>query len=361
MSALVTFIAGLPRRILIIKPSSLGDVTHTLPFLKLLRRRWPKAHISWLVSPACAGLLEGRSDLDDLILFDRKRLGKAWWNPAAAIDLFRFRREMRRRQFDLVIDLQGLLRSGWMAWETGAPVRIGFSNARELSWLFYTVCVPIDTMEQHAIDRYLRMAAALGCETEPVRFDLAASAADHAYIDRLVDARRFAVLLPAATWPTKRWPIENYAQLVRPLRQQFGLETVVAGGPDAIDLAASVHGAINVAGKTTLGQLVALLEKAELVIANDSGPMHMAAALGRPLVAIFGPTNAIRTGPYRRPESVVRTGTDCSPCYRKRCRSCKCVRDISVEAVLAAAQRQLDEPARGHLSAPIPRSIAAHE
>ncbi len=260
MMPLVTFIAGLPRRILIIKPSSLGDVTHALPILKLVRRKWPHAQISWLVSPACAGLLDGRDDLDEIIIFDRRRFGTAWRNPAAGLDLLRFRRDLRTRGFDLVIDLQGLLRSGWIAWETAAPVRIGFANAREFAWLFYTHRVSIDTMEQHAIDRYLKIAEAIGCATSPVDFDLRAAAADRAYIDSLIPlGRRFAVLLPATNWPSKRWPIERFADLVDPLKQRFGLQSIVAGGADAIELAAQIPNVLNLAGKTTIPQLLALL------------------------------------------------------------------------------------------------------
>ena len=114
-----------PQRILIIKPSSLGDVTHALPVLHLLRKRWPNAKISWLVAPYCSGLLEGHPDLDEVILFDRRRFGTAWKNPSAGLDLIRFKRDLRHRNFDWVIDLQGLFRSGWLAWFTRAPAVLG--------------------------------------------------------------------------------------------------------------------------------------------------------------------------------------------------------------------------------------------
>src|SRR5688572_20778817 len=127
-----------PRRILIIKPSALGDVVHTLPVLNLLRRRWPGAHIAWVVGGAFASLLDGHPQLDELIRFERKRFARGWRDPGAAAGLFRFARDLRRGEFDLVLDLQGLLRSGWMTMRTRAPVRVGFSNARELAHLFYT-------------------------------------------------------------------------------------------------------------------------------------------------------------------------------------------------------------------------------
>jgi lipopolysaccharide heptosyltransferase I len=327
---------------LIIKPSSLGDVTHALPILRLLRRRYPNAKISWLVAPYCSGLLEGHPDLDEVILFDRRRFGTAWKNPSAGLDLIRFKRDLRRRRFDWVIDLQGLFRSGWLAWLTRAPVRIGFANAREFSWLFYTHRIPINTLEQHAVDRYLRIAQAAGCADEPIEFPFAVSDSDRSSVAQMTGHDPYAVLLPGANWPTKRWPVENYQALVDPIRQRFNLRSIVAGGPDTIELANSIPSALNLAGKTTLPQLVALLERATLVIANDSGPMHIAAALNKPLVTIFGPTNPIRTGPYSRPDSVVRVDIPCSPCYSRKCSHTSCLRWLGIEPVLATAAEQLN-------------------
>jgi lipopolysaccharide heptosyltransferase I len=331
-----------PQRILIIKPSAIGDVVHALPFLNLVRKRWPKAHIAWLVTPACAGLLVGHPQLDEVIHFERRRLAHSWWNPAATVDLFRLTRTLRGRKFDLVVDLQGLFRSGWLARTTRAPVRVGFSNARELGWLGYTARVSIDNPEQHAIDRYLRIAEEIGCEAGPAEFHFATSDADRAAVSgMLADQRAYAVLLPGANWDTKRWPIRNFAALVGPLRDQFRLTTVVAGGSDVIPIAGQIRGAVNLAGKTSLREVTALLERAELVIANDSGPMHIAAALDRPLVTLFGPTNAVRTGPYGRSDSVLRIDIPCSPCYARKCSHQSCLQWLTVDHVLALAAAQL--------------------
>lgn len=329
-----------PERILLIKPSAIGDVVHALPVLNLLRTRWPAAKISWLVTPTCAGLLEGHPQLDEVILFERKQFGHAWRSPAAAKALWQFSRDLRDRHFDLVIDLQGLLRSGWLAWETRAATRIGFGNARELGWIFYTHRVPIETTEQHAVDRYLAVAAALGCKSELVEFHFATTDEDRAAVDAMLPAgRRFAVLLPGTNWATKRWPVEHFAACVEPLKSRFGLETVIAGGPGDSSLAAKIAG-LNLCGKTTLRQLVALLERAELVIANDSGPMHIAAALGKPLVTPFGPTNPVRTGPYRRMDTVLRVDIPCSPCYSRRCSHQSCLQWLQPESVLQHAFKQ---------------------
>ncbi|HYE18523.1 MAG TPA: glycosyltransferase family 9 protein [Tepidisphaeraceae bacterium] len=360
-----------PKKILIIKPSAIGDVVHTLPILNLVRTRWPDAHIAWLVTPGCAGMIDGHPQLDEIILFDRKRLAGWWRSPKTFAALSRFKRELRAKQFDLVLDLQGLFRSGWLARKTRAPVRVGFRNAREFAWAFYTHRVPIDTMEQHAVDRYLKLARYIGCEGETkfvfphtdtdratVRTMLAdAVNADSSFSrwacparpeappsDRPSDspvALPYAILAPTTNWETKRWPSERFAALVPLLRDRFGLASVLIGGPDVAGLSAQIPGAINLGGKTSLRELCALIEGAQLVIANDSGPMHIAAAMNRPLVTVFGPTNPVRTGPYQRPGSVVRLALPCSPCYSRTCSHQSCLKWLPEESVAAVAAKEM--------------------
>jgi len=336
-----------PGRILIVKPSSLGDVVHALPLVPLLRRRWPQARISWLVAPAYADLLRGVPGIDELIIFDRRRLGKAWRSLGALAGLLSLHADLRRRRFDLVIDLQGLFRSGWLTYKTRAPVRVGFRNAREMAWLFYTHRVELRCVDLHAVDRYLALAGAIGCETLPVHFDFSVRVEERQRVRSMLEAAGlpagapYAVLLPGAAWESKRWPAERFATLARALREQLGLEVVAAGGDDARQPARQIGCGADLTGKTSLRELTALLEMASLVVANDSGPMHIAAALGTPLVAIFGPTSPVRTGPYGRPECVVRAEVPCAPCYRRRCRPLRCIEAVTVEMVLKAARRQL--------------------
>jgi heptosyltransferase I len=337
-----------PRRILLIKPSAIGDVVHTLPIWNLLRKHWPAAEISWLVTPGCAGLLDGLPGLN-VIRFERGRLANAWRSASAAKELLGLGKWLRDLRFDLVIDLQGLFRSGWMTWQTHAPVRVGFANARELAWTFYTHRVPIESTEQHATERYLKVLAALGVPTGPIEYPFAHDERDRAHVETLLPAgTKYAVLLPGTNWPTKRWPVEKFARLVAPLRQRFGLEVVVAGGPDVAELADQIPDAINLAGQTNLPQLVALLDRADVVIANDSGPMHIAAALGRPLVAIYGPTSPVRTGPYYRMETVVRLDIPCSPCYSRQCSHQSCLQWLGIEPVLELAEQQMNGAGPAH-------------
>ncbi|HTL31173.1 MAG TPA: lipopolysaccharide heptosyltransferase I [Tepidisphaeraceae bacterium] len=329
-------------RILIVKPSALGDIVHTLPVLSLLRRRWPGAHISWLINPGFAGLIDQHPQINEVILFERRRFAQSWRNASAARGLFQFTRSLREGKFDLVMDLQGLFRSGWFTARTRAPVRVGFANARELAHLFYTHRVQVGSPEQHAVERYLKMAEFIGAGREPVEFHFATSDADRASIAaKLGDIERYAVLMPGTNWQTKRWPIEHFAAIVEPLKKKFGLDSIVAGGPDAAELAARMPGTRNLVGQTNLRELTALFERAALVIANDSGPMHIAAALGRPLVTPYGPTNPVRTGPFGRMDTVIRLDLPCSPCYSRTCSHQSCLKWLTIEPVIELAQEQM--------------------
>jgi lipopolysaccharide heptosyltransferase I len=333
-----------PRRILIIKPSAIGDVVHALPILNLLRRRWPDSKISWLVTPGCAGLLQGHPQLDEVIAFDRKLFGSTWKSFGAARKLTAFSLSLRGRKFDLVVDLQGLFRSGLLAIQTGAPCRVGSTTAREFGWMFSTHLAPSRWENHHAVERYLDVAEFLGLGRSPVEFIFPTDDTDRNFVRNLLpDEEPFAVLLPATHWQTKRWPIEHFAALVEPLRKRFGLKTVVTGGPADVSLASAIPGALNLAGKTNLRQLVALLERASLVIANDTGGMHIAAALNRPLVTMFGPTSPTQTGPYNRLDTVVQLDIPCSPCFSRTCSHQSCMRQLMVEPVLQLAATQLNE------------------
>jgi heptosyltransferase-1 len=298
------------------------------------------------VNPAFAGLLEGHPQLSEVIRFERHHFGTGWWNPFALVGLLQFVRSLRQKQFDLVIDLQGLFRSGWLTRATGAPMRVGFADAREGAWIFYTHRVSVHTRDQHALGRYLNITEALGCGREPVVFEFPPMEALAEPIEGT-----YAVLLPGTNWETKRWPIESFAQLVRPLRERFGLQTVVAGAKDAVELAARVRELsgdetmIDLAGKTSLRQLVSLLAGAAVVVANDSGPMHIASALGRPMAAMFGPTNPVRTGPFERMDTVIKLDIVCSPCYSRKCSHQSCLRWLEARSVVEMIEGQLAKSA----------------
>ncbi len=345
-----------PRRVLIIKPSSLGDVVHALPVLDALRRAWPQAKISWLIAAPFAPLLEGHPQLDELIVFDRRRYGRMLRSLAAMRDFCRFVLHLRRRKFDLVIDLQGLFRSGFLAWTSGAAQRIGFAAARELAWIFYTQRVRCADERGHAVARNLAVAD-LACEggaagsanasVEAPRVQLPIRPADSASARRKLDAAAgrtldaYVAVLPGARWESKLWSAAQWCELIDALDADGGPPVVLLGAPDDAPLADAIAAAcrtapVNLVGRTTLPELVALLAAAQHVYCLDSGPMHIAAALGTPLTAIFGPTDPRRTGPWSDRARVVALPLPCAPCLRRRCPlgHHDCMRTLPAEQVL---------------------------
>ncbi|HEV7403885.1 MAG TPA: glycosyltransferase family 9 protein, partial [Chthoniobacteraceae bacterium] len=334
-------------RILLIKPTALGDVVHTVPTLVELRRRYPAAQIDWLVTPENAELVQHHPALSGVVLFDRRAFRKglrAWTELPALLQT------LRKARYDLAIDLHGQLRSAAFALATGAPVRIGFdrpgrrretpsehtpsrrvptrgwAGAREGAWLAYTHRIPIPTLEVHAVDRYLWLGELLGFTPGPAEQTLHLAPEAIARAGQLLhkcglgDAP-FALLSPSTMWETKHWRAEGFAEVAQALIAEE-LEVVLVGGPGDRELSRRIQAACpqarDLTGQTSLGELAALVRRARLCVSNDSGVAHLAVAAGVPLAAIYGPTNPVTVGPYRRPESVVRLDLPCSPCnFRK--------------------------------------------
>jgi lipopolysaccharide heptosyltransferase I len=321
------------KNILIVKPSSLGDVVHTLPLLKDLRMGFPDAHIAWLIKRQYAGILEGNPYLNEIIPWE--------WDGFGLI------KKLKESRFDLVIDVQGLFRSGFATFLSGAHERIGFKNARELSPLFYTKRVPVPTMDIHAVDRYRLITDYLGIKQYPPDFTIIIDEQEKGYVERLLfesgvkDGDILVMVNPSGRWQSKRWGTEKFASLCDVLSSEYGVKTVIIGGPEDISVAYEVKtlmktAPIITAGSTTIKGLVALLSKAKVLVTNDSGPMHIAAALNVPVVAIFGPTDPGRTGPYGKGHIVVRKEMPCSPCFKKYCRDLLCMESVSVKEVKSA-------------------------
>ena len=336
------------RRILFIKPSSLGDIVHALPTLAALRQHCPQAHITWLVKRPWVELLERVEGLD-----------RVWAvNPGIAGWLSEVPR-LRAERFDLAVDLQGLLRSACMARLAGCSVRVGFANGREGSTLFYTQRVAVPTPEMHAVDRYLLVADALGAArpaTPQFRFRI--PPADREQVSAVLSRAGVRAGLPwiamnvSARWPTKRWPVESFAAVADRLHQEGAGPVVLIGGPDdradaqTVKALVKTSSVIDVTGLTALGLLPALLQSAAVLLTNDSGPMHVAAAMGTPVVALFGPTSTIRTGPYGNNHRVLTHPLPCSPCFSRRCRN-----PIERECLTGIAPAQVIEAIRAQLAA----------
>ena len=314
-------------RILIVKPSSLGDVVHALPTVNRIRRHWPDAHIAWLINDSLASLLTNCPLINEVIPFPRR-------DYCALPALFR---RLRAGRFDIVVDLQGLLRSGLFTAATGAPHRIGLSDASEGSRMFYNEVMPVPRI--HAVDRYLRAAECLRCPEVPIEFPLG--------LEGRAPSRPWIAINPSARWETKLWGDERYAELIRRLPRERVVLTGSASERDRIEKilggTRSVASDVprNLAGKTSLPELAELYAHCAVVVSNDSGPMHIAAAVGTPVIAIFGPTDPTLTGPYGKQHVVLRAGVDCSPCLKGRCRRqppMECMAKVTVEQVLAAMQ-----------------------
>lgn len=343
-------------RILLIKPSSLGDIVHALPVLHALRVRYPQARIDWLVAKPLAPLIAGHPEITELILFDRRRFGAIGRNAKATAEFFHFLRDLRRRRYELVVDLQGLFRSGFLCRVTGAGVRLGFRGAREGASMFYTHRIPIDDPDRHAVDRNLRVAAALGIDDVAVEFRLPESPAIRADVEAqlagsgLTPGQTLIAVFPAARWETKVWASARFAAVIDELHEQSGARCALLGSQDEAARCREIADAcrrapINLAGRTDPAGLVALIRRADLVLCHDSAAAHLAVALERPLVCLVGPTNPRRTGPYGRMDAVVSLDLECAPCYFRRLAQCpndhRCMRDLDVAAVVAAARQAL--------------------
>jgi heptosyltransferase I len=332
------------RHILLIKPSSLGDIMHAMPTCAAICRAYPKARLTWLVKRQWAGLVERIDGVDRVWPVEPTFTG--WLSEVPSL---------RKERFDLVVDLQGLFRSAAIGWLSGSHLLVGFANGREGSPWLYSRRVPVPHMEMHAVDRYLLVAEAVGAEksSEPeFRFHIPQT--DYDEIDRLLSRSgakpgiSWVAMNVSARWPTKRWPAASFAEVADRLQQEgCGAVVMIGGLEERADIAAVIRmmktPAINLAGKTKVGLLPALLSRASLMITNDSGPMHVAAAVGIPVVALFGPTSAARTGPYGIGHDVLTGTVPCSPCFSRTCRnpvSLECLRTVLPEQVLAAVRTQ---------------------
>ncbi len=325
------------RRIALIKPSALGDIIHSLPVLTALRNRFPRGHITWIVNRGYEPLLRGHPDLDAILPFDRSSFRTGWLQ--AALGYSRFLSRLRQQAFDLVIDLQGLFRSGLMTAVSGAPRRVGLSSAREGATWFYTDVVAVaDFNALHAVDRYWLVAEALGVGHLPKQFHVPIPEVERRWAKETLGAwpRPWLMLGPGSRWMTKRWPPDHFAALAHRAQARFGGTVVFVGGRDEILLARQVATGLSGpwrdhTGRTTLPQLAALLAYADVMLANDTGPLHLAAALGRPVVAPYTCTKVLLNGPYGAEAGAVQTQVWCRGSYLKRCQRLECMAELTPE------------------------------
>jgi heptosyltransferase-1 len=322
-------------RILIVLLGAIGDVTRALPLLERVRRGYPRARIVWAVEPAAAALLLHHAALNDVLIFERSR-----GVPAFA----RFLRQVRAQRAELTLDLQRHLKSGIVSWASGAPLRLGFHrrNSREGNWLFNTHHVDAMPHFSSKLAQFLAFAEWLGIEPAPVTFGLQLTAEEEPRVDALLASvpTPFVAAFVGSSCESRLWFVDRTAAVVDALADR-GIGVVLVGGSADVEFATAVARTArapvtNLAGRTTLRDLIGIFTRARAAFGPDSGPMHIAAAVGTPVVSLWGATSAARSAPWGSESRVLVGAASCSPCYRKRCPIGRlCMTHISVEAVLA--------------------------
>ena len=335
-----------PSRVCIIKPSSLGDVIHALPILAALRERWPAAHLAWVVNRPFQGVLQGHPDLDELIVYNRAGKGLDPLGITGSVGLLR---RLNRAGFDLTIDLQGLLRSALMTAATRAKVRVGVADAREGARWFYTDLIDAPRLGLHAVERVQRVAAALHVDASKPRFNLPIREADRRWAKEIlagVPSPRI-VLNVGARWETKRWPPHHFAAIGRRASQELGAGLIAvgsAGDRSLVDQLVRAMGPVPVldlCGRTSLLELAALAVESDLVISNDTGPLHLAAAAGARVVGIYTCTSPKLTGPFGPRVATVQSCVWCAPSFIKKCYRLDCMSELTPNRVWPIVLSQL--------------------
>jgi lipopolysaccharide heptosyltransferase II len=332
------------RRICIIKPSAFGDVVQSMPILNVLRARFPDSQISWVINRELSDLLTGHPADPKLIPFDRRGGVSDWW---------RLLKEIRQSRFDLVFDLQGLLRTGVMCAASGAPLRVGLQTARESSGLACHLLLPNTTTQIPAHRRAWAIADALGMGNFRQQADLSVSDVDLAWSNQLKAKAGGPLLVihPGARWQTKQWPIRSFSSVAVRALQNLGMSAIVVGSRSEASAAEELVQLVknerpsseirSLAGQTSMKQLAALMRSADLVLSNDSGPMHLAAAMGTPVVGIFTCTSPERSGPPGNSHRLVSANVSCAASYCKQCPKkgsghLACFRELTPEQVWTA-------------------------
>jgi lipopolysaccharide heptosyltransferase II len=337
-------------KILIILHGSIGDVTRAIPLATLVRRGYPRARIAWAIEPAALPLVEHHAAVDEVIVFDRDRSPSSFWP---------FLDRVRSGRFDLALDLQRHLKSGIVSRWSGARARVGFhrQDAKEFNWLFNNYTIPPASNGTSKLDHYLKFAEFLGIEPCPVEWNFRLRPDEEAAVEKM--AREvggpFAVYTVGGRWESKRWFPDEAARSATEVKRRYGLEVVLLGGKEDRAFAEEMGrqrpaGFVDWTGRTTLREAIGILSRAEVCVGPDSGLMHISAAVGTPVVSLWGPTDPLRTGPFGYQGFTVQGRAACAPCYLKRCPIGRvCMRSIQSEEVLAkvAAALALKGKSRG--------------
>lgn len=344
------------KKILIVLLGSIGDVVRGLSLAMRLKRSVPTCHVTWAVEPKSADVLVGHPAVDQVIRFERQEGFSAYR---------RFLSVLRAEHFDVVLDLQRHFKSGFTSFATRAPVRIGFhpKNAKELNWIFQNDWIEFvpDTVQK--LDHYQRFGDRLGLPAvSPLEFGLEGDnsvwrGAETIFAEQctkqglrdLPGPEKRVALIVGSSWQSKLWPAERYIELVQLLWKELGMMTIVVGGPSDKRIAAQIKKNVSdipvcdLTGATSLRELAVVFQRVQIAIGSDSGPMHIAAAVGCPVISIWGATSPMRSGAYGSDDLVLQSSIGCSPCYFRKCPGLDtlCMSDIPSVAVLSKLKRHL--------------------
>jgi lipopolysaccharide heptosyltransferase II len=315
--------------ILIVKLGALGDVINTLPLVRRIKIHF-KANITWIVAPLSHPLVSNHPCVDHTVVFDKKK-----W----ASSILDVKAQLQSKYFDLSLDLQRTFKSASFCMLSKAKRRIGFDRKRckDMSWIFPFERIPKSNPNAHMLMQYLEFADYLNVPTHDIKWEISASTKHPSALPQ-----DYIVLNIGATKPVNRWTIDGFAALAGEIDQKFNLAAALTGGREDQDMAdrivdAAGHSVINLVGKTSIDELKNVLQCSRAVVTCDTGPMHLAVALGKEVIALFGPSDANRTGPFRG--TVIQKAQNCSPCNKKKCKDPVCMEMISHEDVMRELER----------------------
>ncbi|MDR3256834.1 MAG: lipopolysaccharide heptosyltransferase II [Endomicrobium sp.] len=333
-------------KILIVQPSRIGDIVFSLPVLAAIKKRYPKVKISWIVDERCAEILEGNLCLENIFVWDRKQISFKYYKN--------LRKRLREKKFDLSIDLHGLAKSAMLVKLANARFKIASSSTngmKEFSWL---VSKEIKSPRRyHCVERHFEVAKYLGCNDD-INYPIAISEENFKsvqikLVNENINIKNMIGIHPGSGWVSRRWDSYKFACLARKLKTELSTDIVLVGGKEGGTSEKGLNEEIianagvkiaNMSGKFTLKELCAFLKMCKVFVGNEAGPMHIATALNTQAVAILGPTNAKRTGPYKGNTKIIQHQVDCQPCRNRNCKEVICMRSITVLEVFEEVKKK---------------------
>ncbi len=343
---IIQYLNSVPKpKFLIVQPSRMGDIIFALPAVVEIKKKYPNAYISWIADERCADIIRDNSLIDNLIVFDRRKISLSY--------IGKMKKILRAENFDISIDFHGLFKSAFIVMLAGAKIKLASSSTngmRELSWMFSKEIKP-DNVISHCIERHLAVAKYLGCEFDINNLDFHLEITDK-YVAEVKEIlkkenadlnKKIILVHPGGGWISRRWQSDKFAKTIDLINKNYDVNVMLIGGKEGgasekgldeeIISMLETQKIINLTGKLTLKQLMALFTMANLFLANEAGPMHIATALKVPSVAILGPTDANRTGPFKGNTTVVQKKVSCQPCRNRTCTKVDCMKLISVDEI----------------------------